>query len=119
MSICNIQDSYVPCGCKAHLDPKDPRNSIWKYALGSLEFPLQNPLSHKGEADGETPALFLMGDWKALSEDQKTRMCKKLKKKFNINGQVFRSQMKALGYMPIKDENIIVEICGLHARCMQ
>jgi len=116
---CVEQVSYVPCGCKAHLDPKDPRASIWKYALGCLEFPLQNPISHMGEAQGEKPSRFLKGDLRAISKDQKSRMFEKLKKKFGINIQIFLRQIKALGYMPIKDENIIVEICGLHSRCMQ
>jgi len=119
MSSRKIQDSYVSCGCKAVLSPKDPRASIWKYSLGSLEFPLQNPISHRGKAQGEKPARFLQGDWRALSEVQKSRMFEKLKKKFNINIQFFLSQIKALGYMPIKDENITVVICGLHERCLQ
>lgn len=116
---CVEQDSYVPCGCKAHLSKKDPRAIIWRLALGCLEFPLQNPISHMGEAQGEKPAKFLKGDWKALSEKQKTGILIEMRAKFRINTEIFQNQIRALGYMPIKDENITVSICAHHQVCMQ
>ena len=119
MSSCSEQISYVPCGCKAHLSKKDPRAIIWRLALGCLEFPLQNPIYHMGEAQGEKPARFLKGDWKALSEKQKSGIFIEMREKFRINIRIFKNQIEVLGYFPIKNENIIVEICGLHQRCMQ
>ena len=116
---CVEQVSYVPCGCKAHIHEKDFRASIWRAALGCLEFPLQNPIYHMGEAQGEKPARFLKGDWRALSEEQKHKIFIAIRHKFSVNIEIFRKQIEALGYMPIKDENITVEICGLHQRCMQ
>lgn len=109
----------MPCGCKAHLSKDDIRASIWMAALGCLEFPLQNPIRHLAQAQGEKPTYFLKGDWKALSEAQKSRIFAEMKKKFGIDIQIFLNQINVLGYMPIKDVNINVEICGLHQRCMQ
>ena len=116
MNSCS-QISYVPCGCKAILSPEDPRAEIWKAVFGCLEFPLKSPQFHDAQAEGEQPSRFLKGDWMALSEDQKKRLCYEMKKKFGIGDSVFRAQMSALGYVPIKDVNIHVLICGLHTRC--
>ena len=110
---------YVPCGCYAVLLECDPRAQIWRYALGCLKFPLQNPISHVESAQGERSAYFLKGDWNALSEKQKDRMFQALKLKFNVERSEFFSQIKTVGYMPIKDENITVVICEIHTRCMQ
>lgn len=117
--ISQAQTNYVPCGCKAILSPEDPRAEIWKAVFNCLEFPLASPLFHNAQAEGEQPSRFLKGDWMALSEDQKERLCHEMKKRFSIGDSVFRAQMKALGYVPIKDENIHVSICELHARCLK
>lgn len=110
--------NYVPCGCKAHLNEKDPRAEIWRNVFGCLEFPLKNPISHIGQAEGEHEDRFLYGDWDALSFDQKVKMLIEMKKKFGISEQVFSSQVKALGYIPIKDQNIDVVICQKHTGMM-
>lgn len=112
------ETEYMPCGCKAHLFKEDHRVSLWRYALGSLEFPLRHPISHMGKAEGEHSAKFLEGDWAALSEDQKFRMCKKMMQKFGIPRSEFEKQIRALGYMPIKDENIILVIYQKHSRML-
>ena len=116
---CSESEVYIPCGCKAHLFKEDPRASLWAYALGCLEFPLISPISHYGNADGMAGSRkFLKGDWAALSDAEKARMTEKLIKKFGISLQEFESQMKSVGYMPIKDENIILVICQKHSRMM-
>jgi hypothetical protein len=110
--------NYKPCGCMAHLNKNDPRASIWRYALGCLEFPLKHPISHVASAEGEYPAKYLEGDWAALTNKQKNSMCKKLFKKFGVTRDQILTQIKALDYMPIKDENITVVICKKHSMMM-
>lgn len=117
---CTVQDSYVPCGCKAILSERDPRAKIWMKVLGCLEFPLQNPLNHQHAAYGEKGiSLFLRGDWDALSLDQQRTLAEEMQKNFKVDPAVFRQQMRALGFVPIKDEHITVQICQVHLRCMQ
>jgi len=115
---CTVQDSYVPCGCKAILRENDPRAGIWKKIFGCLEFPLKNPVSTEGAARGEGSARFLMGDWAALSWDQKVIMKTEMKKRFNASSFEFDEQIRILGFVPIKDVNISIKICNLHFRCM-
>jgi len=50
---------------------------------------------------------------------QKEGILVEMRAKFRINTSIFQNQIRALGYMPIKDENITVSICALHSRCMQ
>lgn len=119
MSCCS-QESYVPCGCKALLDSRDPRAEIWMKVLGCLEFPLQNPLSHEHAAYGEIGIhRFLKGDWAALSLDQQKTLAEEMQRVFKVEPAVFRQQMRALGFVPIKDVHITVKICSTHLRCMQ
>jgi hypothetical protein len=108
----------APCGCKAILNKKDPRAAIWKKVFGCLEFPLLSPIPVLGTALGEPTAKFLMGDWEALNFEQKTKMLSEMKKKFGISAQDFVMQNKALGYVPIKDQNVTVVVCQLHTRMM-
>jgi len=112
------QASYVPCGCKALLSEKDPKAVIWKAVFGCLEFPLKSPLHHVGVAHGEFMASFLMGDWEALSLQQQTELINQMREKFGVSLNEFKSQVKAYGYIPIKDTNISVLICQLHTRMM-
>jgi hypothetical protein len=109
---------YEPCGCLAMLDPKDPRAPLWNKVLGCLEFPLKGPVATSGFGPGEPEAMFLKGDWMALSAAQKGKIKAAMKERFGASEAEFEEQMKALGYFPIKDENITVKICGLHTRCM-
>lgn len=48
---------YVPCGCKAHLNEKDP-----------------------GAGPGELRDRFLKGDWEALSMEEQVRLAEAMKK---------------------------------------
>jgi hypothetical protein len=100
------------------LDPKDPRAEIWRYALGCLEFPLKNPVTHEGSAPGVVSARFLEGDWKALNVDQQTKMKAKMKERFGVSACEFDEHLKIVGYMPIRDVNITVKICKTHSRCL-
>jgi hypothetical protein len=118
MGICMNQVSYVPCGCKAILDEKDPRAAIWKAVFGCLEFPLKSPLSHFGEAEGEFRARFFMGDWEALSLQQQNELINQMREKFKVNMNDFADQLNTLHYIPIKDVNINVLVCQLHTRVM-
>ena len=112
------QVEYEPCGCKAVLSEKDERASIWKAALGCLEFPLQTPIAHMGQGPGERTARFLKGDFQALDERQQFDLFHEMEKKFKVNIREFQVQVEVLGYIPIKDENITVVCCGLHSRMM-
>jgi hypothetical protein len=100
------------------LSEEDPRAEIWKEVFSKLEFPLKNPISHNGKAVGEPRASFLMGDWDALSQDEQNRMIQAMKKKFGVDEQVFRAQIRVFGYVPIKDENITVIWCKKHTRAI-
>lgn len=118
MSCCS-QESYVPCGCKAHLDSRDPRAEVWMKVLGCLEFPLQNPVSHQHNAYGEAhPSMFLRGDWLALSLDQQRILAEEMERKFKVDSAIFKQQMRALGFVPIKDVRITVSCCQLHSRML-
>ena len=117
MSTC-FAVSYVPCGCKAHLDAKDPRAEIWMKVFGCLSFPLKHPISHMAITKGESSARYLQGDWRALSDEEKLRMVAEMKEKFGVSQEVFMSQIRAVGYVPIKDENITITCCQLHSRMM-
>lgn len=108
-----------PCGCRACLNEQDPRAEIWKEVFGCLEFPLKNPVAIRGNAVGEAGALFLMGDWEALSQAEQDKMIQAMKRKFGVDEQVFRAQIRVFGYVPIKDENITVIVCQKHIRAMQ
>lgn len=117
MAAC-MQSSYVPCGCKALLSEKDPRAPIWMAVFGKLEFPLKNPVPTMGMGPGEIPDRFLKGDWGALSLDQQNILINEMVKKFKANVNNFADQLNTLGFIPIKDVNISVLVCGLHTRCM-
>ena len=118
MAAC-LQNSYVPCGCKAILSEMDPRAPIWLAVFGKLEFPLKNPVPTIGAGPGEFHDRFLRGDWEALSLDQQTMLFREMEKRFSgLNYGAFVAQNRALGYIPIKDKNISVLVCGLHTRCM-
>jgi len=108
----------VPCGCKALLNEKDPRAEIWMKVFGKLEFPLQSPVQHLGQAEGEHPDKFLRGDWSALEPEEQQRLCQAMKDKFRVDDKIFRSQVQTLGYVPIKDVNIHVFICQKHTSMM-
>lgn len=110
------QAYYVPCGCKAVLSEKDLRAGIWRAVFGKLEFPLIHPLNHWAHAEGEHGDRFLKGDWEALSEEEKVKLAREMRKKFGVNEAAFMSQNRALGYIPIKDQNITVVCCQLHSR---
>ena len=117
MSNCLMPEQ--PCGCRACLSEEDPRAEIWKEVFGCLEFPLKNPVAISGNAVGEAGSSFLMGNWEALSVDEQNRMIQAMKRKFGVDEQVFRAQIRVFGYVPIKDENITVIICEKHTRAMQ
>ncbi|MCJ7459226.1 MAG: hypothetical protein MUP17_09565 [candidate division Zixibacteria bacterium] len=68
---------------------------------------------------GEPRAAFLMGDWEALSQDEQEQMIQAMKRKFGVDEQVFRAQVRVFGYVPIKDENITVIVCEKHTLAMQ
>lgn len=112
------QVHYVPCGCKAHIESNDPRAEIWIAVFGKREFPLKHPLAKIGSGPGESADRFLEGDWEALSMEEQVKLAEAMKRKFGVPDSVFISQMKALGYVPIKDRNITVVCCQLHSRMM-
>lgn len=116
MSVTLSQTHYVPCGCRAHLSEKDPRSAIWLAVFGKLEFPLKHPLAKFGSGPGEAQDRFLEGDWEALSLEEQAMLGVKMREKFGVPDSVFISQVKALGYVPIKDRNITVVCCQLHSR---
>ena len=113
------QASYVPCGCKALLNEKDPRAAIWKAVFGKLEFPLLHPIANLAQAEGEQLARFLQGDWNALGSSEQVKLAYEMKKRFpGLNDLEFLAQNKALGYIPIKDVNISVILCQRHTRML-
>src|SRR5438093_6378566 len=72
------------CQCTASLSEKDSRAELWKYVLGNekLEIPLRHPLF---VSNPNFPGkLFLEGDARKLSVDQKVRLVEKMAQKFNI-----------------------------------
>jgi len=115
---CSAQANYVPCGCRAHLNEKDPRAEIWLAVFGKLEFPLLHPIAHIGQAVGEPPYRVLQGDWRALSEEEQNMLAEQMRTKFGASPAAFLAQNKAIGYIPIKDKNITVVCCKLHSRML-
>jgi hypothetical protein len=102
-----------PCGCKAIIAEEDPRAEIWMKVFGCLEFPLLSPMP---VSLGNPSKRFLRGDLDALTPEQMCSLFEEMHKKFAVDRKWFATQNRALGYVPILDENITVAMCELHSR---
>jgi hypothetical protein len=98
------------CGCKARINEKDPRAELWKYIFGSLTFPLLGPFL---VPMGDVVGYGFKGDARALTSEQRERLIEKMVEKFHITREEVEEGLKD-GVVPIKGEEVIVEICRLH-----
>ena len=83
--------------------------------FGALTFPLKHPLSVR--MDTFPDKTFLVGDARALTEEQKERLIEAMINKFHVTREHIVELMKT-GEIPILADNCIVSICDLHVRCM-
>src|SRR5256885_15939522 len=107
------------CQCTASLNEKDSRAELWKYVLGTdkLEIPLRHPLYI---TNPNFPGkLFLEGDARKLSADQKARLVERMAQKFNIGKEEVEQSLEAKdAIVPILSDGCINSICSLHFMAM-
>jgi hypothetical protein len=107
------------CECLATLSEKDPRAELWRYVLGTekLEIPLRHPLYVSNP--GFPGKLFLEGDARKLSPEQKRRLVEKMAEKFKIPREEVEKDLEGKdAILPILSDGCVTSICGLHFRCM-
>lgn len=103
------------CECYAIISKEDPRAEIWKQVYPDGSMPLKHPLQVKNSNFPD--ALFYVGDAERLSEEQKELMASLMAKKFKIPKEEVLHNL-ATGQFHIRSDNITVQICELHVRCM-
>ena len=107
------------CQCTASLNEKDARAELWKYVLGTekLEIPLRHPIYMTNPNFPDK--LFLEGDARKLSVDQKVRLVERMAQKFNIGKEEVEQSLEGKdAIVPILSDGCITTICSLHFRAM-
>lgn len=107
----------IECDCFAVLDESDKRSEIWKFVfqndkMEEIKIPLKHPLKHK-----TFNGFFFEADPIRLKPEQINRLIDKLSETYNVSKDRIKTDLSH-GYLPIKTDNVTVNICKQHGLAM-
>ncbi len=90
-----------------HLRESSPRAEDWRHVFGSLDVPLESPLSVRSETPAGEKELYFVAVEK-LDEDQVERIVAHLAKKFSVAPEAVREDLGSAHGLPILAEDVSV-----------